>query len=167
MSFTLHQHNWQEIICSSNKSIQLLKKKLKWYYRKQARLSVNHNFQEIVFVKKCWLKMYLFLILFCLSKLFSIYSTSQWENWGFLETANSRGLNLYSFIAFHDTKTEQRRRWQLSSRPCHSGPVVALKDIAVLMGLKGPMRNELNFIKVPSGKHLYYRYCQELIGFHD
>lgn len=105
------------------------------------------------------MKMYLCLISFCLSKLCSIYSTQCWGNWPFLETAKSRGLNLYSFIPFHETKTGQRRRQQLSSRPCHSGPVVALKDIVVLMGVKGPMRNELNFIKVPSGKHLYYRYC--------
>lgn len=36
---------------------------------------------------------------------------------------------------------------------------MVLKEIAVLMGVKGPMRNELSFVKVPSGKHLYYRYC--------
>lgn len=76
MSFTLHQHNWQEIICSSNKNIQLLKKEAQMVLQKKARLSVNHNFQEIEFVRKCWLKMYLYLISFCLSKSCSIYSTS-------------------------------------------------------------------------------------------
>lgn len=44
MSFTLHQHNWQEIICSSNKNIQLLKKEAQMVLQKISKIVSQSQF---------------------------------------------------------------------------------------------------------------------------
>lgn len=44
MSFTLHQHNWQEIICSSNKNIQLLNKEAQMLLQKISKIVSQSQF---------------------------------------------------------------------------------------------------------------------------